>query len=124
MDKQKIIYFWSMKAYDKCRNKIDSALLRRRRLCLTAGGHDPPLVFRVAARIDDSPVVSARALGTVRRNRSATWTSVVEELLRRMLVIFRSFMLITQMAFGIKKKLPLQRRSPRWPGQSHRTKSA
>ena len=91
MDKQKIIYFWSMKAYDKCRNKIDSALLRRRRLCLTAGGHDSPLVFRVAARIDDSPVVSARALGTVRRNRSATWTSVVEELLRRMLVIFRSF---------------------------------
>ena len=88
MDKQKIIYFWSVKAYDKCRNKIDNALLRRRRLRLAAGGHDSPLVFRVAARIDDSPVVSASALGTVRRDRSATWTTVVEELLRRMVITF------------------------------------
>ena len=88
MDKQKIIYFWSVKAYDKCRNKIDIALLRRRRLCLTARGHDSPLVFRVAASIDDSPVVSACALGTVRRDRSATWTTVVEELLRRMVITF------------------------------------
>ena len=88
MDKQKIIYFWSVKAYDKCRNKIDIAMLRGRRLRLTARGHDSPLVFRVAARIDDSPVVPACALGTVRRDRSATWTTVVEELLRRMVITF------------------------------------
>ena len=61
--------------------------LGRCRLRPLAGSHDPRLVLCVAARIDDSPVIPASALGAVARDlRAPTGTAVVEKLLRRNLV--------------------------------------